>query len=218
MMAGFGHFKVVSVDYRMPPDHPYPAALDDAMTVWKAASKTTDPKNMGVFGSSAGGALTLSMVLRAKRDNGCLQSPNTPPRAQSGIGAHKQPIEVIPTEAHQHVLLPSRKISNVGSISFRGSLNGSMKGDALTAEQACRKRCPIVPIYPQFDAPPGITVTSLFPHFVDAQQSAMQGLNVGWYAIDQDGGIASGPDRGRNECAISIAQSPNDAPALCSRP
>ena len=69
MMAGFGHFKVVSVDYRMPPDHPYPAALDDAMTVWKAASKTTDPKNMGVFGSSAGGALTLSMVLQAKRDN-----------------------------------------------------------------------------------------------------------------------------------------------------
>jgi hypothetical protein len=61
-------------------------------------------------------------------------------------------------------------------------------------------------------------VTSLFPHFVDAQQSAMRGLNVGWYAIDQDGEIASGPYRGRNECAVSIAQFPNDAPALWSRP
>jgi epsilon-lactone hydrolase len=68
-MAGFGRFKVISVDYRMPPDHPYPAALDDAMTVWKAALKMADPKNIAIFGSSAGGALTLSMVLRAKQDN-----------------------------------------------------------------------------------------------------------------------------------------------------
>jgi monoterpene epsilon-lactone hydrolase len=68
-MAGFGHFKVISVDYRMPPDHPYPAALDDAMTVWKAVTKMTTPRNMAIFGSSAGGNLTLAMILRAKQDN-----------------------------------------------------------------------------------------------------------------------------------------------------
>jgi acetyl esterase/lipase len=69
LMAGFGGYKVISVDYRMPPDGPpYPAALDDAMTVWKAAVKMADPKNMAIFGTSAGGALTLSMVLRAKQD------------------------------------------------------------------------------------------------------------------------------------------------------
>ena len=68
-LAGFGRFKVISVDYRMPPDHPYPAALDDAMTVWKAATKMASPKNMAIFGSSAGGNLTLAMVLRAKKDN-----------------------------------------------------------------------------------------------------------------------------------------------------
>ena len=68
MMAGFGHFKVIAVDYRMPPEAYFPAALDDAMTVYKSVVKTTDPKNVGVFGTSAGGALTLEMVLKAKQD------------------------------------------------------------------------------------------------------------------------------------------------------
>src|ERR1700676_1817835 len=65
-MAGFGQIKVISVDYRMPPEASFPAALDDGITVWKAALKTMDAKNMAIFGTSAGGALTLEMVLKAK--------------------------------------------------------------------------------------------------------------------------------------------------------
>ncbi len=68
LMAGFGHFRVISVDYRMPPEAYFPAALDDAMAVWKAATGMADPKKMAIFGTSAGGALTLEMVLRAKQD------------------------------------------------------------------------------------------------------------------------------------------------------
>ena len=67
-MAGFGGYKVISVDYRMPPEAYFPAALDDGMTVWKAALKSNDPKNMAIFGTSAGGALALEMVLRAKQE------------------------------------------------------------------------------------------------------------------------------------------------------
>jgi acetyl esterase/lipase len=67
IMAGLGHFKVISVDYRMPPEGYFPAALDDAMTVYKAALKTSAPKNIAVFGTSAGGALVLEMMLRAKQ-------------------------------------------------------------------------------------------------------------------------------------------------------
>src|SRR5262245_30761672 len=55
LMAGFGGFKVISIDYRMPPDHPYPAAMDDAMAGWKAAIKLQDPRNMAILGSSTGG-------------------------------------------------------------------------------------------------------------------------------------------------------------------
>ena len=54
-LAGFGGFKVISVDYRMPPDFPYPAAMDDAMTVYRAVLKTTKAKNVGIFGTSTGG-------------------------------------------------------------------------------------------------------------------------------------------------------------------
>ncbi len=67
MMAGFGHYKVIAVDYRMPPEAYFPAALDDAITVYKAVLKTAAPKDIAFFGTSAGGALTLEMVLRAKQ-------------------------------------------------------------------------------------------------------------------------------------------------------
>jgi len=69
LMAGFGGFKVISVDYRMPPEAYFPAALDDGMTVYRSALKSTPSKNIAILGTSAGGALTLEMVLRAKQLN-----------------------------------------------------------------------------------------------------------------------------------------------------
>ncbi|BAT60693.1 putative acetyl-hydrolase LipR precursor [Variibacter gotjawalensis] len=67
MIAAFGGFKVMAVDYRMPPEAYFPAALDDGITVWKALLKQkVKPKNIGILGTSAGGALTLAMVLKAK--------------------------------------------------------------------------------------------------------------------------------------------------------
>jgi epsilon-lactone hydrolase len=67
IMAGLGHYKVISVDYRMPPEAYFPAALDDVENVYKTVLKTHDAKNVGVFGTSAGGALVLELMLRAKQ-------------------------------------------------------------------------------------------------------------------------------------------------------
>jgi len=68
VMAGFSHMKVISIDYRMPPDFPYPAAMDDAMAVWKEVGKLAHPANIAIFGTSTGGGMTLAMVQRAKEE------------------------------------------------------------------------------------------------------------------------------------------------------
>lgn len=60
--------KVVSVDYRMLPDYPFPAAMDDAMAVWKQAIRMYAPPNIAIFGSSVGGNMVLSLVQRARRE------------------------------------------------------------------------------------------------------------------------------------------------------
>jgi epsilon-lactone hydrolase len=55
-----------SVDYRMPPLHPYPAALDDCLAVYRAALEIRDPSAVYVGGSSAGGNLAAALMLRIK--------------------------------------------------------------------------------------------------------------------------------------------------------
>ncbi len=81
MMAAYAGYRIVSVDYRMPPDAPYPAAMDDAMAVYREVIKTTDPKRVGIFGTSTGGGMVLALALRIKDEHLPLpaaMAPGTP--------------------------------------------------------------------------------------------------------------------------------------------
>ena len=61
--------KIWAPDYRMPPDHPYPAALDDCIAAYRALLEVQSPDRIIVGGGSAGGNLAAALMLRA-RDEG----------------------------------------------------------------------------------------------------------------------------------------------------
>lgn len=68
LLAATGKIKVLSIDYRMPPDHPFPAAPDDVFAVWKQLLKNHKATDMVMGGTSAGGNLAMTAVLNSKRE------------------------------------------------------------------------------------------------------------------------------------------------------
>jgi acetyl esterase/lipase len=59
--------RAVSVDYRLAPEHPYPAALDDAVAAYRALIEQVDPSQVVVSGESSGGGLAVLMLQAARK-------------------------------------------------------------------------------------------------------------------------------------------------------
>ncbi len=66
-IANLTKARVVSVLYRLAPEHPYPAALDDAVAVYKELLKTYKPEHIAIYGTSAGAILTAETVVKLKQ-------------------------------------------------------------------------------------------------------------------------------------------------------
>jgi len=63
-LAKYSKFPVFAFDYRLAPEHPFPAALNDAINVWfHLLSKGLESKNIIIAGDSAGGNLALALTL-----------------------------------------------------------------------------------------------------------------------------------------------------------
>jgi monoterpene epsilon-lactone hydrolase len=66
-IASLTGVKVVAVLYRLLPENKFPAAVDDAVPVYKELLKTYQPRNVGIYGTSAGGVLTAQVAAQLRR-------------------------------------------------------------------------------------------------------------------------------------------------------
>ncbi|MEH6568353.1 MAG: alpha/beta hydrolase [Halioglobus sp.] len=66
LIASFSGIPAIAIDYRMPPEHPFPAALDDVVAVYKALIEKHPASTLAIGGTSAGGGLSLATVHQLK--------------------------------------------------------------------------------------------------------------------------------------------------------
>jgi len=66
-VAGYSKIKVVAVLYRLAPEHPFPAGVDDGIAVYKELLKTYKPSHIAIYGTSAGASLTAEIAVRLKQ-------------------------------------------------------------------------------------------------------------------------------------------------------
>jgi monoterpene epsilon-lactone hydrolase len=66
-IAALTGIKVIAVEYRLAPQYPFPAAVDDTIAVYKHLLKQYAPTKIGVYGTSAGAVLVAQMAVESRR-------------------------------------------------------------------------------------------------------------------------------------------------------
>jgi len=97
--------RVVLPEYRLAPEHPYPAALDDARDIMKALLGDVDPASVVMSGDSAGGGLALAAVLALRDEDGMLPAGCILLSPWLDLGADRR---AVPELVHRDVLLSPR--------------------------------------------------------------------------------------------------------------
>jgi len=66
-IASYAGVRVVSVMYRLAPEHPFPQGIDDVISVYKELLKTYKPSHVAIYGTSAGAIMTGEVAVKLKQ-------------------------------------------------------------------------------------------------------------------------------------------------------
>lgn len=119
---------VIAVLYRLAPEHPFPAAVDDALAAYRHALTTRAPGEIGIFGTSAGAGLCAQLVMRLRRER-------LPMPAAMGFFSGSADVELPgDIEGYLPTLLPGQSVPEVvapyvGSADRRDPLVSPIHGD-----------------------------------------------------------------------------------------
>lgn len=117
-LARYTGCEVVAVQYRLCPEHPYPAAVSDVVSVYRALLETRDARQITIAGDSAGGNLVLAL-LHAAREAGLPMPASavclSPLTDLTGSG------ESIRTNIRHDVLLPGERMVELAKLYLDGA-------------------------------------------------------------------------------------------------